>query len=74
MNTTANDLRTELATILNRASAENESNTPDWVLAHFLYDCLEAFDNAVNRRDVWFGIAPAPGAPFARKAGTEPKP
>lgn len=43
-------LRQELQVLLNRYSAENNSNTPDYVLAYFLLDCLTAFDNAVELR------------------------
>jgi hypothetical protein len=43
-------LRDALQHLLNRFSAENESNTPDYVLAQFLVDCLAAFDKAVNAR------------------------
>lgn len=40
----------EIRATLNRHSAENGSNTPDYVLASFLADCLQAFDTATNRR------------------------
>jgi hypothetical protein len=49
------DLRKELAHIINRASAENTSNTPDFVLAQYLQTCLDAFDCAVQQRDRWYG-------------------
>jgi len=39
---------------LNTHSAENGSNTSDFVLADFLLGCLKAFDNAVIRRDQWY--------------------
>lgn len=41
----------ELAALLNRHSMENGSNTPDFILAGFLRDCLRAFDEAVPWRD-----------------------
>jgi hypothetical protein len=34
---------------------ENGSDTPDFILARFLADCLEAFDSAVRTRDDWYG-------------------
>lgn len=37
----------ELRALLNRCSRENESDTPDYILAGFLSDCLEAFEGAV---------------------------
>lgn len=45
-------LRQELQVLLNRYSAENNSNTPDYVLAYFLLDCLTAFDKAVAAREL----------------------
>jgi len=55
------DLRKELAHVINTASAENESNTPDFIPAQYLQSCLDAFDAAVRERDRWYGIAPEPG-------------
>jgi hypothetical protein len=45
----------QLASALNRCSAENGSNTPDFILADFLGACLAAFDAAVKRRAEWYG-------------------
>ncbi len=45
----------ELAELINKHSKENESNTPDFLLAEFLCKCLEAFNKAVNARKVWHG-------------------
>jgi hypothetical protein len=49
----------ELTFILNKHSAENESDSPDHVLAVYLLECLEAFNRAVNKRESWHG-RPAP--------------
>ncbi len=49
------DLRKEIETSINRASAENSSNTPDFILAEFLLDCLAAFDKASRAREKWYG-------------------
>ena len=43
--------RQELTDAINRCSAENGSNTPDFILAEYLLDCLNAYENAVSRRD-----------------------
>ncbi|MCK5611411.1 hypothetical protein KAR91_56595 [Candidatus Pacearchaeota archaeon] len=43
--------RTDLQHLINRHSLEQASDTPDFVLAEYLENCLEAFDRAVNRRD-----------------------
>lgn len=47
----------ELAALINKHSEENESNTPDFVLAGYLYDCLEAFNRATRDRSQWYGMA-----------------
>lgn len=45
----------ELAALLNRYSCENASNTPDFILAHYLLGCLSLFERAVQRRETWHG-------------------
>ena len=47
--------RKELATLINRHSLENGSDTPDFILAEYLSSCLKAFDNAFERRLIWYG-------------------
>jgi len=49
------DLRQALAATLNRFSAENGSNTPDFLLAEFLLGCLVAWDAAIKARERWYG-------------------
>lgn len=51
----------ELEHLLNRKSIENESNTPDFILANYMLDCLQAFTVATQRREKWYGKAHAPG-------------
>lgn len=48
------NLREAIERAINRFSAENGSNTPDFVLAEFLLDSLAAFDKATKRRDEWW--------------------
>ena len=48
------ELRVELRRVLNGVSAENGSNTPDFILAQYLVSCLNAFDHAVKARDSWY--------------------
>lgn len=48
-----NNLRDELTHAINRYSAENGSNTPDFILSEYLVDCLAAFDKAVGQRGKW---------------------
>ena len=45
----------ELATLLNRHSLENGSDTPDFLLAQYLVGCLAAYNSTVAAREVWYG-------------------
>lgn len=58
----ANQLEQELKALLNRHSVENRSNTPDFILAQYLIQCLDAFNYAVRYRADWYGRIDAPGA------------
>lgn len=54
-------LEEDVRAALNRNSAENSSNTPDYLLAEFLVACLDAYNVTVRQRDAWYGIHPEPG-------------
>ena len=41
---------------INTECRENDSNTPDFILAEFMMKCLEAFELASNEREVWYGV------------------
>ena len=45
-------LEEEIRSALNRASRENVSNTPDWILAEYLLACLNAYEAATRKRVV----------------------
>ncbi len=60
---TPGSLLFELQRAINRASVEHISNTPDFVLANFLRDCLGAWDAATRERERWYGVHLAPGRP-----------
>lgn len=45
----------ELESVINRHSMENASGTPDFVLAIFLGNCLDAFNTAIRQRGNWRG-------------------
>lgn len=45
----------EIASAINRVSKENDSNTPDFVLADYVDDCLTAFAKASRAREKWYG-------------------
>lgn len=47
--------RTELEQLLNQYNRENGSDTPDFILADYLFNCLLHFDRAVNEREKWYG-------------------
>ena len=55
------DLRKKIEHAINSSSAENGSNTPDFILAEYLTDCLAAFDKAAKAREAWYGIRSVPG-------------
>ena len=52
----ADGLHAELTALLNRHSLESGSNTPDFILASYLMDCMAAFDKSVTARERWYGI------------------
>ena len=45
----------ELGGLLNRHSLENNSNTPDMILAEYMLGCLAAFETAIQQRETWYG-------------------
>lgn len=48
------ELVKDIAEVLNRHSAENGSDTPDFILAAYLVSCLMSFDTAVLGRSTWY--------------------
>lgn len=46
---------TELTSLINRHSIENNSNTPDHILANFMWECLQSFEKASISREKWYG-------------------
>ena len=50
-------LQKEIENLINKYSRENESGTPDFILANYLYMSLKSFERAVNDREVWYGRA-----------------
>ena len=47
--------RDELAALINKHSLENGSDTPDFLLAEFLGNCLIVFDKTTRARTKWYG-------------------
>lgn len=67
-------LRNDIQLAINSHSAENASNTPDFVLAQFLMDALAAFDLAVNRREDWYHRPVPPGSLGQKPDPVSPNP
>jgi len=42
-----NTFKKELEGLINRLSMENGSDTPDYILAEYLTNCLKAYDQAL---------------------------
>ena len=55
-----NEFRGQLENLINSCSLENRSNTPDFILAEYLTDCLRAFDKALQAREQWYGLRVSP--------------
>lgn len=51
------EFRQELTSLLNRYSKESDSNTPDYILAEYLIDCLNHYNSAIIKREHWFGTS-----------------
>ena len=49
------DFYKELERLINKHCMENESNTPDWILAGYIKSALSAFTAAVQQRETWYG-------------------
>lgn len=45
----------ELETLLNCHSKDNDTNTPDFLLAEFLTKCLQAYKDMNDKNDIWHG-------------------
>lgn len=56
--TNQENLKLEIRDCINKWSAENGSNTPDFILAEYLIDCLKAWDKNLMRREEWYQATP----------------
>lgn len=52
------EFKKELELLINKYSKENDSNTPDFILARYLNAVLDNFSAAVNEREQWYGRCP----------------
>lgn len=48
-------LEKEFRHVINCHNGEADSNTPDFILAKYLVDCLEAFNAVCVQRETWYG-------------------
>jgi hypothetical protein len=55
--------RDALQKLINEHSMENGSDTPDFILAEYLTDCLAAFDKIIRERRRWYGGSKEPVTP-----------
>ena len=64
-NTTTSDAQPtfteKLAELINRYSLENNSNTPDFLLAEYMIRSLSTFSSIIRKRDTWHGVHLEPG-------------
>lgn len=44
-----------LEQLINGYSIENESDTPDFILAQYIRGCLDTWNVAIRKRDKWYG-------------------
>jgi hypothetical protein len=51
----------ELEVLINKYSMENGSNTPDFIIAEYIIECLINFEKAVSMRSQWYGRKDVPG-------------
>lgn len=59
----APDFISELRELINKHSMENGSNTPDFILAQYLTNCLRVWNAAMTAREKWYGREPQPVEP-----------
>lgn len=45
----------ELQELINKHCLENESDSPDFILAEYMLDTLDAYTDAVKKRENWHG-------------------
>jgi len=49
----------QLIQLINKQSIEGGSNTPDYLLGEYLFNCLENFDMCIRERNRWYGNSSA---------------
>ncbi len=59
-----NNFEKELEQLINKYSMENDSNTPDFILAEYLSNCLKTFNIILQKRAHWYDET---GLPISEK-------
>lgn len=59
-------IKRELAEVINRHNLERESNTPDFVLAEYLWDALQAHNNVARWHANERGLKATSGDPTSK--------
>jgi hypothetical protein len=59
----------DLTRLINKHSAENGSNTPDFILAQFLNQVIAAWNISTKTRDRWYGVELMPGGSHFTNGG-----
>lgn len=49
------EFKKELEQLINKYSVENGSDTPDFILANYLMNCLQSYEIAIDSREKWYG-------------------
>ena len=49
------EFRKDIEQLINKYSIENNTNTPDFILAEYLVDSLKTFDKIIQKREKWYG-------------------
>lgn len=47
------DFEKELTDLLNRYSIDQKTDTPDFVLARYLNDCINSLSTMIDKRENW---------------------
>lgn len=51
------NLKQQFRTIMNIYGIDNECNTPDYILAEYLIDCLKSYKKIHNANRTWHGLS-----------------
>jgi dsDNA-binding SOS-regulon protein len=64
------DFTKDLAKLISQYRLENDSDTPDYILALYLSQCLDAFSCAIRTREKWYGRQYLKGGGFSAEDGS----